>query len=254
MDLQLKNKTVLVTGGNMGMGAVFVESFAKEGANVVINYIVQPEQSESFAQMIREKYDTGALAVLADITDEEQVDRMVDKIIEAFGHLDVLVNNAGIWPTQNFMDISLEDWKKVMDVNLNGAFICTKAACRQFMKQGKGGHIVNINSKSGISVTSGGHAHYATSKGGITLLTKSVAREVSKDGIVVNCVVPGMVATPMNEKERNDPKMLGYYLNRLPMGSFSDPEDIANAVLFLASDKAYFTTGSIFDVTGGLLL
>lgn len=254
MDLNLANKTVLVTGGSMGMGAAFIEAFAKEGSNVVINYIVQPDQAKAFEERMREKYQVEALAIEADITVEKCVDDMIEAIVERFGRLDILVNNAGIWPTQNFLDISLEDWKKVMDVNLNGAFICSKAACKQFIRQGGGGHIVNINSKSGISVTSGGHAHYVSSKGGITLLTKAVAREMSGEGIVVNCVVPGMVATPMNEAERNDPKMMEYYLNRLPLKKFSDPEDIANAVVFLASDKAFFTAGSIFDVTGGLLL
>ena len=254
MDLNLANKTVVVTGSSMGMGAAFIEAFAREGSNVVINYIVDPGQAKVFEQKIRDTYHVGALAIEADVTDEKSVDDMMERIVGEYGRLDVLVNNAGVWPTQNFMDISLDDWKKVMDVNLNGAFICTKAACRQFMKQGGGGHIVNINSKSGISVTSGGHAHYAVSKGGITMLTKAVAREVSGEGIVVNCVVPGMVATPMNQSERNDPKMMEYYLNRLPQKRFSDPADIANAVAFLASDKAFFTAGSIFDVTGGLLL
>ena len=254
MDLNLAKKTVLVTGGSMGMGAAFIEAFAKEGSNVVINYIVQPEQAIEFEKKMRDTYNVGALAIYADITDEKQVAEMIQKIEEEFGGLDVLVNNAGIWPTQNFLDISLADWKKVMEVNLNGAFICTQAACRQMIKQGHGGHIVNINSKSGISVTSGGHAHYVTSKGGITMLTKAAAREVSGEGIIVNCVVPGMVATPMNEAERNDPKMLEYYINRLPLKKFSNPEDIANMVVFLASDKAYHTAGAIVDVTGGLLL
>lgn len=254
MDLGLADKTVLITGGSMGMGAVFAEFFAKEGANLVINYIIQPETAQELQKKLVDEYHVRAISVCADVTDEGQVDALIRMAVEEFGKLDVLVNNAGIWPTTDFLDISLEEWKKVIDVNLTGAFICSKAACRQFVKQGNGGHIVNINSKSGISVTSGGHAHYASSKGGITLLTKAVAREVSQYGIIVNCVVPGMVATTMNEKERSDPKMLEYYLKRLPMGRFSKPEDIANAVLFLASDKAYFTTGSIFDVTGGLLL
>ncbi len=254
MDLNLANKTVLVTGGSMGMGAAFVEAFAKEGCNVAVNYIVQPQQAKEFAQRIRETYHVGAAAVYADVTDELQVRDMIEKIAAEFGHLDVLVNNAGIWPTTPFLDISLLEWRKVIDVNLNGAFICSQAACRQMIKQGHGGHIVNINSKSGISVTSGGHAHYVSSKGGVTLLTKATAREVSGEGIIVNCVVPGMVATPMNEAERNDPKMLEYYLNRLPLKKFSDPEDIANMVVFLASDRAYHTAGAIVDVTGGLLL
>ncbi len=254
MDLNLKNKTALVTGGSMGMGAAFVEGFAKEGCNVVINYIVQPEQAEEFAKKIRDTYHVGALAVYSDITDENQVAEMIAKIEEEFGRLDVLVNNAGIWPTQDFLDIPLADWKKVIEVNLTGAFICTQAACRQMIKQGGGGHIVNINSKSGISVTSGGHAHYVSSKGGITMLTKAAAREMSGHGIIVNCVIPGMVATPMNEAERNDPKMLEYYLNRLPLKKFSNPEDIANMVVFLASDKAFHTAGAIVDVTGGMLL
>jgi Dehydrogenases with different specificities (related to short-chain alcohol dehydrogenases) len=254
MDLNLANKTVLVTGGSMGMGAAFVEAFAQEGSDVAVNYIVEPEQAEAFAQKIRDTYHTGALAVYADITDEQQVSSMIDKIVEEFGHLDVLVNNAGIWPTTPFLDISLAEWKKVIEVNLNGAFICCKAVCKQMIKQGHGGHIVNINSKSGISVTSGGHAHYVTSKGGITLLTKAVAREMSGEGIIVNCVVPGMVATPMNQAERDDPKMMEYYINRLPLKKFSDPADIANMVVFLASDRAYHTAGAIVDVTGGLLL
>ncbi len=254
MDLGLKGKTAIVTGGSTGMGRAFCERFAMEGAHVIINYIVDPPQAQAFAAELERAYDVRAQSICADVSDENQVAQMMQEAFEQFGSVDILVNNAGIWPTQDVMDISAQEWRKVIDINLNGAFFCAQAAAAYMIQSGTGGHIVNVGSKSGVSVSSGGHAHYATSKGGITLLTKSLARELTGKGVIVNSVIPGMVATPMNQAQRDDPAMNEYYMKRLPMGRFSNPSDIANAVAFLASDCAAFTAGSIFDVTGGLLL
>ena len=254
MDLELQGKTVIITGGSTGMGRVFSERFAEEKANVVVNYIVDPDEANAFSIELEKKYGIKAISIYADISNENDVSAMMKTVFNTFKRIDILINNAGIWPTCDFLDISYEDWKKVIDVNLNGTFLCSRIAADYMLKGGFGGHILNISSKSGISVSSGGHAHYATSKGGIVLLTKSMARELTGKGIIVNCVVPGMVATPMNQDKRDDLEMNAYYIKRLPMGKFSNPEDIANAVVFLASPKAEYTAGSIFDVTGGLLI
>lgn len=254
MDLNLKGKVAMVTGGSTGMGAGFIRAFAEEGCDVVINYIVDPIQAIDFSKEIAETYGVRAIAVKADISSEEEVTDLYSTIISKLGRFDILVNSAGLWPTNDFMNISFSEWDKVMKVNINGAFLCSKMACAQFLKQGTGGHIINIGSKSGVSCTSGGHAHYVTSKGATVMFTKALAREMTPHGIIVNCVIPGMVATPMNEKQRSDPNMLEYYNKRLLSGKWSHPSDIANAVVFLASDRAFFTAGSIFDVTGGMLL
>jgi 3-oxoacyl-[acyl-carrier protein] reductase len=254
MDLGLRGVTAVITGGSTGMGMAFSERFASEGANVAINYIVGPDEAKALAKRLGDEYGVRAIAVYADVSDEAQVESMMQEIHEEFSRIDILVNNAGVWPTDDLMDISVDNWRRVIDINLNGAFICGRAAARYMIKSERGGHIVNIGSKSGISVSSGGHAHYATSKGGVTLLTKSMARELTGRGVIVNCVIPGMVATPMNQDKRDDPQMNEYYIKRLPMGRFSQPEDIAGAVAFMASHRAEFTAGSIFDITGGLLL
>jgi 3-oxoacyl-[acyl-carrier protein] reductase len=254
MDLGLRGKTVLVTGGQAGMGAGFSKGFAGEGANVIVNYIAGEADAVCLAKEIEEGYGVKASAVYGDVTDEGDIESALTFADEAFGGVDILVNNAGIWPTTDIMDMSKGEWDKVIDVNLSGAFLFSRSVCRRLISRGKPGHIVNIGSKSGISVSSAGHAHYASSKGGVIMFTKALAREMIKEKIVVNAVIPGMVETPLNEKQRKDPQMYQYYVDRLPSGKFSRPEDIANAVIFLASDKAFFTSGCIMDVTGGMLL
>lgn len=254
MDLQLKGKTAIVTGGNTGLGAGICEVLAEEGMNVIINYIFGPEEAAELAKVISEKTGTKCVAMYGDISKVDDIDKIFSDAEKEFGHVDVLVNNAGIWPTTMVEEMPDDEWQKVMDINLNGTYFFSKRAIMHFLKHDVEGHVVNISSKSGFAVTSPGHAHYATAKGAVTLMTKSLAREFAKKGITINGVAPGMVRTPLNEDKLSQPEWMKYYEDRIPVGRVSTAKEVANTVAFLASERARYITGTIVDVTGGMLI
>lgn len=254
MDLQLKGKTAIVTGGNTGLGAGICEVLAEEGMNVIINYIFGPEEAAELAKAISEKTGTKCVAMYGDISKVDDIDKIFGDAEKEFGHVDVLVNNAGIWPTTMVEEMPDDEWQKVMDINLNGTYFFSKRAIMHFLKHDVEGHVVNISSKSGFAVTSPGHAHYATAKGAVTLMTKSLAREFAKKGITINGVAPGMVRTPLNEDKLSQPEWMKYYEDRIPVGRVSSAKEVANTVAFLASERARYITGTIVDVTGGMLI
>lgn len=254
MDLELSGKTVLVTGGGAGLGAGICEVFAQEGANVVVNYILKEDEVKKFAESLGERYGGKHIALYGDITKAEDIDNMIEITIREYGHLDVVVNNAGIWPTTLIDDMSDEEWRKVIDVNLTGPFMISKRACLHYKQNSIRGRIVNIVSKSGFMVNTEAHAHYVSAKGGLVLLTKALAREYSKYGIVVNGVTPGMVRTPLNEDKLSDPEILASYVERIPSGRVSTAQEVGYAVAFLASSKGDFINGTCVDVTGGMLI
>ena len=254
MDLELKGKTVLVTGGGAGLGAGICEVFAQEGASVVVNYIVKEEEVFQFVESLKVRFGGEHIAVYGDITKAEDVDAMIQKVEDTFGHLDILVNNAGIWPTTPIAEMTDDEWRKVIDINLNGAFVFSKRACQHFKLKGLRGRVVNVISKSAYAVNTPGHAHYVSSKGGLALMTKAFAREYSEYGIVVNGVIPGMVRTPMNEDKLSIPEVLASYVERIPSGRVSTAQEVGNVVAFLASSKADFINGACVDVTGGMLI
>ncbi|MEI6101697.1 MAG: glucose 1-dehydrogenase [Eubacteriales bacterium] len=254
MDLELKGKTAIVTGGSTGLGAGICEVLASEGMNVLVNYIVGEQDAIAFADELSKKYRIKSVAVYADISKPADADSIFAAAEDLFGHVDVLVNNAGIWPTTNVVEMPDEEWEKVISINLNGTYYFSKRAIMHFLKHQTEGHIVCISSKSGFSVTSPGHAHYATTKGAITLMVKSLAREFANKGITINGVAPGMVRTPLNEDKLSQPEWLQYYEERIPVGRVSTAKEVAFSVAFLASEKARFITGTIVDVTGGMLI
>lgn len=254
MNLQLKGKTAIVTGGNTGLGAGICEVLAEEGMNIIINYIFGPEEAVELAKAISEKTGTKCVAMYGDISKADDIDKIFNDAEKEFGHVDVLVNNAGIWPTTMVEEMPDEEWRKVMDINLNGTYFFSKRAIMHFLKHDVEGHVVNISSKSGFAVTSPGHAHYATAKGAVTLMTKSLAREFAKKGITINGVAPGMVRTPLNEDKLSQPEWMKYYEDRIPVGRVSTAREVANTVAFLASERARYITGTIVDVTGGMLI
>ena len=221
MDLELSGKTVLVTGGGAGLGAGICEVFAQEGANLMVNYIINEEEVRQFAASLGERFGGKHIAVYGDITNADDIERMIDTAVREYGHLDVVVNNAGIWPTTLVDDMSDEEWRKVIDVNLTGPFMLSKRACKHYKDNGLRGRIVNIVSKSGFMVNTEAHAHYVSAKGGLVLLTKALAREFSKFGIIVNGVTPGMVRTPLNEDKLSNPEILASYESRIPSGRVS---------------------------------
>ena len=254
MDLGLKGKAVLVTGGGAGLGAGICEVFAQEGANVVVNYIVDEAGVLQFVGTLGERFGGKHMAAYADVTKADDIDEVIETVVGKYGHLDVIVNNAGIWPTTLIENMTDEEWRKVIDVNLTGPFILSKRACLYYKSAGIRGRVVNIISKSAFAVNTEAHAHYVSAKGGLVLLTKALAREFSPYGIIVNGVTPGMVRTPINEDKLSQPEILASYVERIPSGRVSTAQEVGFTVAFLASSKADFINGTCVDVTGGMLI
>ncbi len=237
----------LVTGGSRGIGKVISENLAKAGFDVAICY----SGNESAAQeTISEckKHGVQAMYIKADVSKAEDVSAMFEEIKALLGPVEVLVNNAGITKDGLLIRMSEDDFDSVVDINLKGTFHCTKAAIKDMMKA-RNGRIINITSIVGVEGNPG-QANYCASKAGIIGFTKSVAKEYGAKGITVNAVAPGFIQTAMTDSLPENVKES--YLKQIPVGRFGQPEDIANVVEFLASDKAAYVTGQVVEVTGGM--
>jgi NAD(P)-dependent dehydrogenase (short-subunit alcohol dehydrogenase family) len=254
MELDLKGKVALVTGGSTGIGAGISEYLAAEHVQVAVNYIVDEPQVVEFTKRLSARYGVSCIPVYGDVSKPEDNDTMVAKILETFGKIDILVNNAGIWPTENMIDMPDANWQRVININLNGPYLLSKRVVRSMIERKGKGVIVNMSSKSGFQCNTGGHGHYTTAKAGLNMMTRSLAREISSYGIRVVGIAPGMVRTPINEDKWNQEGLLGEYLKRIPVGRFAEPIEIGYLVAFLASDKACNITGTILDSTGGMLI
>ena len=246
---RLDGKTALISGGARGMGATEARLFAQEGARVVIGDILDGEGSATAAE-IRAAGGLCAFTRL-DVVSEADWQLAVGVAVSRFGRLDILVNNAGIGGFGSAVeDTDLADWQRVMDINAKGVFLGAKAAIPA-MRDGGGGSIINISSQLGIVGTDNSSAQYQASKGAVRILTKSTAIQHAPDGIRANSVHPGPVVTPMTEQRRADPDTYALMRSRIPLGRFARPEEIAYAVLYLASDESSFVTGSEVVVDGG---
>lgn len=254
MDLGLSGKVAIVTGGGSGLGAAISRGLAAEGAHVVVNYIVKPDENRLFAEELSREYHVDCIALEADITNSEQIDQMLAEVWKHYGRCDILVNNAGVWPTAYVKDMEDSEWEKTIAINLTGPFKVSKRMVQRWIGEHVHGKIVNIVSQAAFHGSTTGHAHYAAAKGGMVTFTVSLAREVAQYGINVTAVAPGMMRTPMNAEQLSDPEKEKTYLSRIPLGRISEPEEVANAVLFLASNKADYITGATIDVTGGMLM
>jgi 3-oxoacyl-[acyl-carrier protein] reductase len=254
MDLGLKGKVALVTGGGSGIGGGISEYLACEGVNVAVNYIVDQPAVEAFVEKLNKEYGTECIAVYADVSKAEELDTMLEEVGQKLGAVEILVNNAGVWPTENAVEMDDSRWERVIDINLNGPYMLSKRVVNKMVEAGKKGVVVNLSSKSAFQYNTGGHAHYATAKAGINMLTRSMAREVSADGIRVVAIAPGMVRTPMNEDKWSQDGMEDYYIKRIPVGKLTEPIEVGYLVAFLASGKAANITGSVVDITGGMLI
>jgi len=252
MDLELRNKVALVTGGSRGLGRAVCLGLAEEGARVAINYRRDQQRAELLAREIGERTGVAALPVAGDVSSSADVTGMFDACESQLGSLDILVNNAGVWPTAYVRDLTEEAWDRTLAVNLKGAFLTCREAVRRWLARQRGGRIVNVSSPSAFIGATTGHADYAASKAGLSNLTVSLAREVAQHGIFVNAVAPGMMYTEMAHEalETN----AAHYLRRIPLGRIGQPEEIARVILFLASDVASYTTGATIDVSGGMLM
>ncbi|WKY46918.1 SDR family oxidoreductase [Eubacteriaceae bacterium ES3] len=251
MDLHLKGKNAVITGGSRGVGRAIALGLAQEGVNIVFTATrLTPEVDETLKMI--QSYGVKARVMAVDLKDSQAALVMIKSAEDFLGSLDILVNNAGIWLQGWIEDIPVEDWDLSMDVNLKAPFVLSQYFAKSNLKSGKEGRIININSQAAFNGSTTGHAHYAASKAGMTALTISMARELSKKGITVNAVALGVVETDMirSQIEENP----GYYEGRIPIGRVAQPEEIADIVVFLASARSAYLTGATIDATGGMLM
>ena len=245
----LEGKIALVTGAAKGIGRAIALALAADGATVVVNYNGSKERAEQVVEEIKALGADG-MAYQCNVADTAATADMVKEVIKTYGKLDILVNNAGITRDNLIMKMSEEDFDAVIDANLKGCFNTIKAVSRQMLKQ-RAGRIINITSVSGI-LGNAGQANYAASKAGIIGLTKTMARELASRGITVNAVAPGFVDTDMTQVLPENVKEAA--TAQIPLGRFGKPEDIANMVAYLASEKASYITGQIISVDGGIAI
>ena len=246
--MRLAGKVALISGGARGMGAAEARLFAREGARVVIADILEGEGKAVLADVSVKGGE--AAFVRLDVTHELEWEQAVALAVSRFGKLDVLVNNAGIGAAGRVEDTTAEAWDRVMAVNAKGVFLGTKAAIPAMRRAG-GGSIVNISSQLGIVGMDDSSPEYTASKGAVRLLTKTTALQYARDGIRCNSVHPGPIVTPMTERRRADPAVYQRMVSRIPLGRYGQPEEVAYAVLYLASDESAFVTGSELVVDGG---
>lgn len=244
--MKLNNKTAIITGGCRGIGLSIVERFAKEGATVFALDFVVPEGDYIDDEKVRKNVKT----IQVDVTDSDSVTKAVDQVLETTGRIDILVNNAGITRDNLVLRMKESDWDSVITTNLKGTFLCSKAVCRTMMSQ-RQGSIINIGSIVG-SIGNAGQANYSASKAGVIGLTKSMAKEFGSRNILVNCIAPGFVETPMTKKLSDE--QIKQYLNNIPLKKLAKPEDIANVALFFASEDSNYITGQVLHVDGGLAM
>ncbi len=245
--MKLKNKVAIITGSTTGIGRGIAELFVKEGAKVVVNSTTQ-KKCDKVASEIEGNGE--AVGIAADVSKEDQVKNLVEKTVEKFGKLDIMVNNAGILNFSPLTDLSEKDWDKIIDVNLKGVFLGIKHAAKQMLEQENGGKIVNTASIAGL-IGYPTLAHYSSSKGGIIELTRTAALEFADKSINVNAIAPGLIETPMTEGMMETPEQRKNLLKGIPMGRAGKPEDIAKPVLFLASSDSDYMTGQTIVVDGG---
>ncbi len=245
----LNNKVALVTGASRGIGRAIAIDLAKNGASVAVNYAGNEAKANEVVDEIKASGGQ-AIAIKADVSNSDDVQQMIKDVIKEFGQLDILVNNAGITRDNLLMRMKDTEWDEVIDTNLKGVFLCTKAVTRQMMKQ-RNGRIINITSVVGVSGNPG-QANYVAAKAGVIGLTKTTAKELASRNITVNAVAPGFITTDMTD-ELND-EIKADLLKQIPLATLGEPSDIANAVTFLASEKSKYITGQTLHINGGMVM
>ncbi|MEW8659969.1 MAG: SDR family oxidoreductase [Candidatus Thiodiazotropha endolucinida] len=255
----LAGQRALVTGANSGIGAAVARGLAMAGAKVVINFVVNESDVIKLVNEI-EKSGGDAMALYGDVSHEGDVQAMFNQMIDAWGSIDILVNNAGIQRDAPFVDMTLAQWNKVMDVNLTGQFLCTREATKEFVRRGvvtelscAAGKVICMSSVHEV-IPWAGHVNYAASKGGVMMFMQSVAQELAHQKIRVNGIAPGAIRTPINRNAWETPDAEASLLKLIPYERIGDPADIAKAVVWLASDESDYVTGTTLFVDGGMTL
>jgi glucose 1-dehydrogenase len=255
----LAGQPALVTGANSGIGRAVALGMARAGADVVVNYVTHPETAEEVVHEI-EAMGRKAIAVLADVSKEEDVEKMFATAISHFGTLHIVVSNAGLQRDSAFHDMTLEQWNTVIGINLTGQFLCARAATREFLRRGvvpevskAAGKIICMSSVH-QQIPWAGHANYAASKGGVMMLMQTIAQELAPKFIRVNGIGPGAIRTPINTAAWSTPEAYASLMNLVPYKRIGEPDDIAQAAVWLASDSADYVTGTTLFVDGGMTL
>jgi glucose 1-dehydrogenase len=255
----LVGQKALVTGANSGIGRAVAIALGQAGADVVVNYVAGEDAAEAVVREIRAA-GVKAYAHVADVSDEAQVGAMFERMCQEFGTIDILVNNAGLQRDAPFASMTLQQWNTVIGVNLTGQFLCARAAVREFLRRGvvpsiscAAGKIICMSSVH-QEIPWGGHPNYASSKGGIKLMMESLAQEVAPHHIRVNAIAPGAIRTPINTSAWQTPEAYASLMTLVPYGRIGEPEDIARAAVWLASDQSDYVVGTTLFVDGGMTL
>ncbi|NJN03095.1 MAG: 3-oxoacyl-[acyl-carrier-protein] reductase [Leptolyngbyaceae cyanobacterium SL_1_1] len=244
----LQNQVAVVTGASRGIGRAIALALADEGAKVVVNYASSSRAAEAVVEQISQQAGS-AIALQADVSQSEQVDALISATVEKWGRVDILVNNAGITRDTLLLRMKPEDWQAVIDLNLTGVFLCTRAVSKIMLKQ-RSGRIVNVASVSGL-MGNPGQANYSAAKAGVIGFTKTVAKELASRGVTVNAVAPGFIATDMTANLTHSEEILKF----IPLGRYGLPEEVAGLVRFLAADPAAaYITGQVMNVDGGMVM
>ena len=247
----MKDKVALITGANSGIGKAIATRFAAEGAHVAVNYRPGSATDSEAAQAEAASFSPLSIALVGDVSKREDVERMMAEIIERFGRVDIAINNAGIEMKKPFLEVTDDDWNKVIAVNLFGSYLVSQVAARQMVKQGAGGKLIFISSVH-EDIPFPGYTAYCVSKGGVRMMMRNLAMELAQYKINVNNIAPGAIATPINQSVLDDPTAMKNAVSEIPWGRFGRPEEVASVAVFLASDEAEYVTGSTYYVDGGL--